>query len=60
MLVRKSGGKELHFVNQPPTGLAVDQTVLQPTDFDAFTQTGMFWDWIVSRSVGKPGAPSHH
>jgi hypothetical protein len=59
MLLRKSGGKDLHLVIQPVKGAAVDQTVLQPTDFDAFTQTGMFWDWIVSRSVGKPGTPSH-
>jgi hypothetical protein len=59
LLLRKDTGKELHLVQQPATGIAVDQTVLQPTDFDSPTQTGMFWDWIVDRSLGKLGAASH-
>ncbi len=56
---RKDTGKELHYAQQPATGLAIDQTVLQPTDFDAPTQTAMFWDWIVDRSMGKLTSPSH-
>jgi hypothetical protein len=64
LLMRKEGGKELHLLQQPAPGapggaLPVDQTVLQPTDFDTPTQTGMFWDWIAYRSLGKLGAASH-
>lgn len=59
MLARKEGSKELHFIHQAVSGPGADQTVLQNTDFDAFTQTGMFWDWIVWRSMAKKDAPSH-
>jgi hypothetical protein len=58
-VTRKEGSKELHLVYQPAVGATSDQVVLQPTEFDAPTQTGLFWDWFVYRSLAKTGSPSH-
>jgi hypothetical protein len=53
LLIRKEGGKELHFLHQPAVGPAVDQVVLQPTEIDTPTQAGVFWDWIAYRTLPK-------
>jgi hypothetical protein len=37
----------------------VDQPILQPTEIDAPGQAGLFWDWLVYRSLAKPGTASH-
>lgn len=58
-LNRKDTGKELHLTHQPAVGPTNDQVVLQPTDVDAPTQAGLFWDWLVYRSAAKTGSPSH-
>lgn len=56
---RKEGSKELRLVYQPAVGATAEQTLLQPTDYDLPGQTGLFWDWALSRSPAKAGAPSH-
>jgi hypothetical protein len=59
LLSRKDTGKELHLTYQPAVGPTVDQIALQPTEIDAPGQAGLFWDWVVYRSLAKPNAPSH-
>ena len=58
-VTRKEGSKELHLVYQPAVGATSDQVALQATEIDTPTQTGLFWDWLVYRSLAKTGAPSH-
>ena len=56
---RKEGSKELRLVYQPAVGATSEQALLQPTDYDLPGQTGLFWDWVVSRSPAKQGATAH-
>jgi hypothetical protein len=56
---RKDNSKELRLVFQPAVGPTGEQSLLQPTDYDLPGQTGLFWDWVISRSPAKTGSPSH-
>jgi hypothetical protein len=59
ILMRKDGGRELHLVHQPAAGPIADQAVLPLTEIDTPTQAGMFWDWIVYRTLPKLVSPAH-
>ncbi|MEP7124202.1 MAG: hypothetical protein ABJE95_24965 [Byssovorax sp.] len=59
LLLRRDTGKDVRLVVHPATGLAIERSLLQPTDLDPAGQIGLSWDWITYRGPAKAGAPSH-
>ena len=59
LLLRRDTGKDVRLVVHPATGLAIERSLLQPTDLDPAGQVGLSWDWIIYKGAAKAGTPSH-
>lgn len=59
LLLKRDAGKDVRLVIHPAQGLAIERSLLQPTDLDPAQQVGLSWDWIIYKGPARAGAPSH-
>ena len=59
LLLRRDTGKDVRLVVHPAKGVAIERSLLQPTDLDPAGQVGLSWDWVIYKGAAKAGTPSH-
>jgi hypothetical protein len=56
-LTQADGAKDAKLLVAPVSGPAAEHAGVAATDLASPASAGIFWDWLVYRSPGKPGSP---